>query len=77
MPKYPKISELTNVQRVHLIWRLDHKTYCGLLTAAHIAKGDHEEDYELNKVFEMFDMKPHQAKIHATKVINFKMPAHV
>mgnify|MGYP001578594316 CR=1 FL=1 len=74
MSKYPKISELTQIQRNHLAWRLDHKTCCGYLTACHIARGDHKEDYELNKVFEMFDMTPHQAKIHATKVINFKIP---
>ena len=72
MSEYPKISELSQIQRGHLAWRLDHKTCCGYITACHIARGDHKEDYVLNKVFEMFDMKPHQAKIHARKVINFK-----
>lgn len=71
--KYPRISELTQTQRNHLAWRLDHKTCCGYVTACHIARGGHKEDYELNKLFEIFGMKPHQAKLHATKVINFKL----
>lgn len=71
--KYPRISELNDIQRSHLAWRLDQKTCCGLITACHIARGDHEEDYLLNKVFEMFDMTPHQAKIHANKVMKFKL----
>jgi hypothetical protein len=35
-----KLSELTETQKEHLAWRLDHKTVCGLLTASRIARGE-------------------------------------
>lgn len=73
MKVYPLVSQLNEPQRGHLAWRLDHKTCCGYITACHIARGQHE-DKPINEVFESFDMKPHQAKIHARKVINFKLP---
>lgn len=73
MITYPRISELNQIQRSHLAWRLDHKTCCGYITACHIARGNYEEDLLLNKVFETFGMTPQQAKIHARKVINFKL----
>ncbi len=70
--EYKKISELTDRQKGHLAWRLDNnKTYVGMLTAARIARGEYG-DLPVNKVFEKADMKPHQAKIHARKVENFK-----
>lgn len=67
---YPNISQLNQAQKSHLAWRLDHKTYVGLLTASRIARGELGDD-PLNKVFEKADMTPHQAKIHARKVLNF------
>lgn len=70
---YAKISELNEDQKGHLAWRLDHKTYCGLITASHIARGDHG-DLNLVEIFQGFDMKPHQAKIHARKVMKYKNP---
>lgn len=70
---YPNISTLNQEQRNHLAWRLDHNTFCGYITACAIARGDHIKDYTLNEVFEMFGMTPHQAKLHARKVINFKL----
>jgi hypothetical protein len=65
-----KISQLNEAQRQHLIWRIDHKTGIGLITAGCIARGEHG-DQELTEVFEKAGMRPHQAKIHARKVINF------
>ena len=67
-----KISELTELQKSHLAWRLDHKTYCGYLTACRIASGK-LGDMDLVDVFMKMDKTPHSAKIHARKVINFKV----
>ena len=68
-----KLSELNGSQKGHLVWRLDNKTGCGLLTACAIAKGKHG-DFELTEIFEKYgDKSPHSAKIHARKVINFKL----
>jgi hypothetical protein len=71
--KYPKVCELNETQRRHLAWRLDYKTWCGLITATRIAKGKQMEDLPLNEIFEVFNMNPRQAKIHATKVIKFNL----
>lgn len=65
-----KISELTEIQKQHLIWRLDHKTCCGLITACRIAKGEWG-NLDLIELFQRFDMSLRSAKIHATKVRNF------
>ena len=70
--KYPKISELTKVQKEHLAWRLDHKTYVGMLTASAIARGEFGDD-PLNIVFERANKSTHSAKIHARKVLNFNL----
>lgn len=67
-----KLSELTNEQKGHLVWRLDHNTYCGLITAGRIAKGEFG-DLDLIEVFKMFDKSDHSAKILARKVINFRL----
>lgn len=64
------ISQLSPVQRQHLAWRLDHKTYVGLLTACRIARGEFG-DCTLVEVFLRAGKSPHSAKIHARKVINF------
>lgn len=69
--KYATISQLNDAQKGHLIWRLDHKTWCGLITAGHIARGDHG-DLSLVEIFKSMDLSDRQAKIHATKVMNFK-----
>lgn len=69
--QYPKLSEIKLIQREHLAWRIDHKTAIGYITAIKIARlqlGDNP----INEVFERCGMSPHQAKIHARKVINFK-----
>lgn len=36
-----KIKELTEEQRRHLAWRLEHKGYCGNITAVRIARGEY------------------------------------
>jgi len=45
-----KISELNEDQRQHLIWRLDAKTCCGLLTAGSISRGE-KGDLDLVDIF--------------------------
>lgn len=68
-----KLSELTEVQRCHLAWRLDRKTTCGMLTAMRVARMDHG-DLDVAKVFEVYgDRSPRSAKIHATKVGKFTL----
>lgn len=68
--KYPKISELSDDQRSHLAWRLDNKTFVGMVTAAKIARGEHGDD-NIVDVFIKADMSERSAKIHARKVMNF------
>lgn len=67
------LRDLNEVQRQHLAWRLDHKTYCGLLTACSIARLEHDKynDMPLYQLFMDFDMTERAAKIHACKVISF------
>ena len=66
-----KISDLTYGQKCHLAWRLDHKTGCGLITASRIAKGE-LGNLTLYEVFRKMGRSMRSAKIHATKVKNFK-----
>lgn len=66
------ISQLTQTQREHLAWRLDHKTYCGHLTACQIARGE-RGNMDLVKLFQMFGKTLHSAKIHAAKVRKFEL----
>ena len=69
-----KVSELDNIQRGHLAWRLDHKTVCGYITATHIARGTGEYgNATLFEIFKLFDCTDHSAKIHSKKVVNFKL----
>ena len=68
-----KLSELTPTQLSHLVWRLDHKTGCGILTAMGLARLNYG-DMDLVEVFGMFVASAHSAKIHARKVINYDNP---
>ncbi len=68
-----KISELSEIQKQHLVWRLDHKTATGYITASAIARGDYG-DIDLVDVFLSADRTLHSAKIHARKVRNFEIP---
>ena len=65
-----KIFELTQEQKGHLAWRLDHKTWIGLITAGRICRGEFG-DLELVEVFKLADKTEHSAKIHARKVMNY------
>ena len=69
-----RISDLTQAQKGHLAWRLDHKTYVGLLTACRVARGEFGDDL-LTTAFERAEMSKHAAKIHARKVANFALDA--
>lgn len=62
-----RISELTEEQRSHLAWRIDHHTGHGLLTASSVARGEYG-DMDLREVFVKAGMTPRQAAIHAGKV---------
>jgi hypothetical protein len=68
--KYKYISDLTDMQKGHLAWRLDNYTATGYLTAIGIAKMKYG-DRPVNEVFQLSGMTEHQAKIHARKVMNF------
>lgn len=70
-----KTSELTETQRGHMAWRLDHKTPCGLLTALRVARMEHG-DPDVAEVFEKYgDRSPRSAKIQATKCARFSANA--
>lgn len=69
-----KISELSETQKQHLAWRLDHKTAMGLFTACGYAREDFG-DLDLVEVFKRAGRSDHSAKIHARKVINFTLPS--
>lgn len=66
-----RISELSEMQKQHLAWRLDHKTYVGYITACRIARGEFGDD-TLLEVFTKAGKSEHAAKIHARKVLNFQ-----
>jgi predicted membrane GTPase involved in stress response len=67
-----RISDLTDTQKSHLAWRLDHKTYVGYLTACRIARGEFGNDTVVD-VFRKAGRSDHSAKIHARKVVNFHL----
>lgn len=66
-----RISELSRMQREHLVWRLDHKTAMGLLTAVRMVDKMEGGDLELVALFQLGGRSEHSAKIHARKVIDF------
>ena len=67
------IADLNDNQRSHLAWRLDHKTYCGLITACKIARLETKhKDEPIYKLFIEMGMTMRASKIHACKVINFR-----
>ena len=66
-----KLSNLTEIQRGHMAWRLDRNTCCGLLTALRVARMEHG-DLEVAEVFEKYGGRtPRSAKIQATKCAKF------
>ena len=62
------ISSLNQTELSRLVYRLDHNTSCGLLTAINIAKLRFG-DMTLLEVFKKVDCSAHQAKILARKVV--------
>ena len=66
-----KLSELSEIQKQHLVWRLDHNTYVGLLTACRIVRGEFGDD-DLIEIFKKAGRTTHSAKILARKIINFE-----
>ncbi len=67
-----KISELSEDQKSHLAWRLEHNTYVGYGTACRIARGEFG-DLTLEECFLKADKKPRWARYFAQKVIDFKV----
>jgi hypothetical protein len=65
-----RVSELTEEQKRHLAWRLDHKTTMGLLAACRYARGE-GGDLEVVELFRRGGRTDRSAKIHATKVRNY------
>lgn len=65
-----RLSDLTDIQKSHLIWQLDHKTAMGLLTACRLVKGE-AGNLEVVKLVKMGGRTDCSAKIHATKVRNY------
>ncbi|WP_143774029.1 hypothetical protein [Niastella vici] len=72
MENFPKISELDDFQKSRMAFLLDSETYCGYLTAAQICRGELEEynNMTIDKIFELFDVKPKKANELARSVDN-------
>lgn len=65
------LSQLTDDQKSHLAWRLDHNTSCGYVTAGAVARGDHG-DMEVVDIFVKYgDRSIRSAKALARKVETF------
>lgn len=68
-----RISDLTDDQKGHMIWRIDHCTGTGLLTAMRCARGEFGNP-TIEEVFRRAGLPDRRAKIAATKVRKFKCP---
>jgi len=66
-----RVSELTEDQKSHLIWRIDAKTGCGIGWARAVAECRGGEDMDLVDVFVQAGKTKRSAQIHARKIINF------
>jgi hypothetical protein len=71
-----KISELSDDQKSHLAYRLDHNTCCGYLTAGRIARGEFG-DMEVVDVFLKADRTLRSAQVLARKVEQFTINPRV
>lgn len=67
-----KISELSEDQKSHLAWRLEHNTYVGYGTACRIARGEFG-DLTLEECFLKAEKTPRWARYFAQKVLDFKV----
>ena len=68
-----KISELTEAQRSHLAWRLDHNTTVGYVTACRIANLKLGNP-EVVDVFKKAGKSDRSSKLLAHKVENYIVP---
>lgn len=68
--KYPNLSELSDHYKSRIVWRLDHRTGCGLLTAIRATKLDFGDMCIVDCFMNYGDMSERRAKYHATKVLN-------
>lgn len=66
------ISELTETQRSHLVWRLDRNTGMGLITASRVARGEFPDIITVKQAFIVAGSSSRSAAIHETKVKNYK-----
>lgn len=67
------LSELTEDQKSHLAWRLDHNTGCGFITATSVARGVHG-DLDIVEIFEKYGFcSKRSAKALAKKVEAYKV----
>ena len=70
------LSQLTDDQKGHLAYRLDHNTCCGFGTASRVARGDHG-DMEVVEIFQKYgDRSKRSAQALAKKVEKFSVPAN-
>jgi len=67
---YPNLSEISDHYKGRLVWRLDHKSGCGLLTAIRIVKLEFGDMNIVDVFINYGDKTERSAKIHATKVLN-------
>lgn len=68
-----KISELTEIQKQHLAFRLDNNTSMGYIGACQVARIELGDD-EIVDVFRKAGKSEHSAKILAKKVETFRAP---
>jgi len=67
-----KLSDLSNVQTMHLAWRLDRQTGLGLVQIRRIIDMKFG-DLEVEQIWLNEDKTSHSAKILTTKIKNFKI----
>lgn len=70
MKKYPLLSELSDDQIGHMMWRCDRYTGFGLVQIRMLCTGQ-RGDMAVNAAFERLDMTARQAKWHATAVAKY------
>lgn len=67
-----KIWQLSEQMRSHLAWYLDHHTCIGMITAAHIARGDGEyNNATINEILEWGGVTKRMIRIHANKIMKY------
>ena len=73
--KYKLLSELNYDQKCHFAWRGDRYTGSGLISISKLARGGYG-DMTVYEAFKQLDMNDHQAKKHATKVMNYDIQTY-